>query len=306
MTSSARPPGGGRAFFCRGTFVCGTDIPVGHDNRLETLPHTQGVRMHDSTQPHDTDGRIPGDGPVLELTALRKDYDTGDQPVRALRGVSLSVRRGEFLAIMGASGSGKSTLLHLLGGLDKPTSGSIVIEGRDLGRMSDRQRTLFRRHHLGIVFQAYNLLPTLSAEENVALPAMLDGSRHADAGQRARELLAQVDLQHRLSHRPQALSGGEQQRVAIARALMNNPALLLADEPTGNLDTRHGTAIWRLLASLARDNGCTVIAVTHEAAGAAFSDRVILLSDGQIVGEIQPDGERDATALAARYRELVG
>ena len=156
------------------------------------------------------------------------------------------------------------------------------------------------------MFQAYNLLPTLSAAENVVLPAMLDGSDIFEAERKARALLQRVDLGHRLTHRPQALSGGEQQRVAIARAMMNDPALLLADEPTGNLDTRHGAAIWRLLASLVRDAGRTVVAVTHEADGAAFSDRVIILSDGLVVGEVQPDGEHDAAAVAARYRELVG
>jgi putative ABC transport system ATP-binding protein len=207
---------------------------------------------------------------------------------------------------MGASGSGKSTLLHLVGGLDRPTSGSIVIGGRDLGRLSDRERTLFRRRHLGIVFQAYNLLPTLSAIENVRLPAMIEGTDAATADRRAHEVLGLVNLTHRLNHRPQALSGGEQQRVAIARALTNDPLIILADEPTGNLDTQHGRSIWEQLGRLVRDHGRTVLAVTHEPTGATFADRVLVLKDGRIIGEMEPGGEDHASDVAARYTELVG
>ena len=244
-------------------------------------------------------------GPALTVTDLRKTFDSGGEPVEALAGVSLAVERGEFAAIMGASGSGKSTLLHLIGGLDRPTSGSIVIEDRDLGRMSDRQRTLFRRRRLGIVFQQYNLLPTFTAFENVSLPAMVDGVGEKEVRHKTRELLDLVDLGHRASHRPQAMSGGEQQRVAIARALMNDPVLVLADEPTGNLDSRHGEAIWTLLTRLVRDTGRTVLAVTHDPNGATFADRVIMLKDGRIVGEIRPGGEGHASLVAARYAELA-
>lgn len=261
--------------------------------------------MQESTQLRDSKRIEPSNDCLAELSGVCKSFDTVGQPVQALRGVSLTIRRGEFLAIMGSSGSGKSTLLHLLGGLDMPTSGSILIENQDVASMSDRERTLFRRRRLGIVFQAYNLLPTLTAVENVALPALLDGDRFEDAQRKAEALLTRVDLGHRLEHRPQALSGGEQQRVAIARALMNDPALLLADEPTGNLDSRHGAEIWRRLAALVRDGDTTVVAVTHEADGAAHADRVVVLRDGLIVGEIKPDENRDAAALAARYRELV-
>lgn len=243
---------------------------------------------------------------VLEASNLCRQYKAGGEPVRALHEVSLSVKKGEFVTVMGASGSGKSTLLHLLGCLDKPTSGSIVIEGKDVARIGDRERTLFRRRRLGIVFQTYNLLPTLSAAENVALPAMLDNVNQREVERRARQVLEQVDLSHRSTHRPQALSGGEQQRVAIARALMNDPALVLADEPTGNLDTQHGAAIWQLLASLCREHGRTVVAVTHEADGATFADRVVVLKDGRIMGEIQPGGEDHASVVASGYRELVG
>ena len=242
---------------------------------------------------------------ILNVAALCKDYPGAEQAVRALDGVSFTVRPGEFVVIMGPSGSGKSTLLHLIGGLDRPSSGSLMIEGRDLAQMNDHQRTVFRRRRLGIVFQAYNLLPGLSALENVSLPAVLDGRNGRAVEQRAGELLRQVDLSHRARHRPDALSGGEQQRVAIARALMNEPVLLLADEPTGNLDTQHGEAVWRLLGQLSRQTGRTIVAVTHEANGAAFADRVLVLKDGRIAGQIEPQGETHATAVAARYAELV-
>ncbi|MGD2107751.1 MAG: ABC transporter ATP-binding protein [Phycisphaerae bacterium] len=244
--------------------------------------------------------------PVLTVCDLSKTYLSDGQPVDALRGVSFDVHEGEFVAIMGASGSGKSTLLHLIGGLDVPSMGSICVGGQDLHDMSDRERTLFRRRRLGIVFQAYNLLPTLSAVENVALPALLENGEAEQMDARAGRLLEEVNLSHRAKHRPQALSGGEQQRVAIARALMNDPVLLLADEPTGNLDSKHGAAIWGLLSSLARDGGRTVVAVTHEADAASHADRVLVLRDGGLAGEIGPGGDHDAAFVASRYRELVG
>ena len=261
--------------------------------------------MQGATDTFETNDREPSVEWVLESSDLCKEYFTGGDPVRALQGVSLNVCRGEFVAIMGASGSGKSTLLHLLGCLDTPTAGSIIIEARDVGRIGDRERTLFRRRRLGIVFQAYNLLPTLSAWENVALPAMFDRACQRDIERKARDVLGQVNLRHRAGHRPQALSGGEQQRVAIARALMNEPAVILADEPTGNLDTAHAATIWRLLASLCREQGRTIVAVTHESDGAAFADRVVVLKDGRVAGEIEPGGEGHASIVASRYRELV-
>lgn len=242
---------------------------------------------------------------VLDVRDLRKDYRMGDQTVHALDGVSLQVARGEFVAIMGASGSGKSTLLHLVGGLDLPSAGSILVEENDLSTMSDRQRTLFRRRRLGIVFQSFNLLPSLTAVENVAVPFLFDGGVSRDHTSRAVELLRSVDMGHRLNHRPEALSGGEQQRVAIARALLNDPALLLADEPTGNLDSAHAEAIWNLLRNLVDERGCTVIAVTHETAGARHADRIIALKDGQIAGAIESAGEMDASLVATRYTQLV-
>ncbi|UCE59684.1 MAG: ABC transporter ATP-binding protein [Phycisphaerales bacterium] len=243
---------------------------------------------------------------TLEVANLGKTYDAGGEPVRALAGVSLRIQQGEFVAIMGASGSGKSTLLHLVAGLDKPTTGSVVVEDQDISRMSDRQRTLFRRRRLGVVFQAYNLLPTLTALENVTLPALIDGTDGSLADKKGRQLLRLVNLEHRAGHRPDALSGGEQQRVAIARALMNDPAVVLADEPTGNLDTQHAESLWELLIRLRRDESRTIIAVTHEPTGATYADRVVMLKDGLIVGEIEPGGEGHASFVAARYTELVG
>lgn len=243
---------------------------------------------------------------AVDVIDVRKTYDGYETGVEALRGVSLRVATGEFVVVMGASGSGKSTLLHLIGGLDQPTSGRILIDGTDVAALPDARRTLFRRRRLGVVFQAYNLLPTLSAVENVMLPALLDGKPAAPCEQRAGELLRVVDLEHRRAHRPQAMSGGEQQRVAIARALMNDPIVLLADEPTGNLDTQHGEAIWRLLADLARNQGRTIVAVTHEPHGAACADRIIVLKDGVIAGELTPGKDARAAHVATRYAELVG
>ncbi len=244
--------------------------------------------------------------PVLEITQLCKQYDTSGHRVDALNGVDLTVEAGSFVAIMGASGSGKSTLMHVIGGLIPPTSGTVRVEGHDLARMSDRKRTLFRRRRLGVIFQDYNLLPTLTARENVALPLLVDGRPPEHYAQRVDELLAQVHLAQRADHRPDALSGGEQQRVAIARALLNDPAIILADEPTGNLDSRQSHEIWQLLQRLARDAGKTIVMVTHEAAGAGFADRVVVLKDGRVVGQIEPKGSGDAALVATGYQELAG
>ena len=244
--------------------------------------------------------------PLLRVENLCKDYTLGGEVVHALAGVSLEVKPGEFVALMGASGSGKSTLLHLIGGLDVPTSGRVEIEGRNLAEMSDRARTLFRRERIGVVFQAFNLLPTLSAAGNVALPLLPGGASKRVIAEKTSKLLATVDLSHRSRHRPQAMSGGEQQRLATARALINDPAIVLADEPTGNLDSKHATALWRLLRRLASEEGRTIVAVTHEAAGATYADRVVVLKDGQVVGEIEPGGENHATLVAARDQELAG
>ncbi|GJM26558.1 MAG: ABC transporter ATP-binding protein [Phycisphaerae bacterium] len=242
---------------------------------------------------------------VLQVQDLRKTFRLGAESVHALDGVSLEVPAGEFLVIMGASGSGKSTLLHLIGGLDLPSAGEILIEGQDIASMSDRRRTLLRRARLGVVFQNFNLLPTLTAVENVALPSLIGSVSNGSAQAVAKDLLESVDMGHRMQHRPQALSGGEQQRVAIARALLNDPALLLADEPTGNLDSHHAESIWTLLRKLVDEQQRTVIAVTHEPIGARFADRIVVLKDGKIVGTINDSRSLDATLVATRYTELA-
>ncbi len=243
---------------------------------------------------------------VLTAADLHKHYSSGNEEVRALDGLNLTVARGEFVAVMGASGSGKSTFLHLAGALDTPTSGSLTIDGEDLSSMNDGQRTLFRRKRLGIVFQQFNLLPGLTARENAALPLLVDGATTANLRERAAAMIELVHLQGRAGHRPQALSGGEQQRVAIARALVNDPVMILADEPTGNLDSQHSLEIWELLHRLAHDNHKTIVMVTHEAHGASFADRICVLRDGTLLGEIIPEGAGHAALVAARYQELTG
>jgi putative ABC transport system ATP-binding protein len=205
--------------------------------------------------------------------------------VRALAGVTLDVVRGDFVAIMGPSGSGKSTLLHLMGGLDAPSAGEITIEGTAISRMSDDEITIFRRRRVGFVFQFFNLLPTYTAEENVALPLLLDRRRPRDVRERVAAALEQVGIAHRRRHRPDELSGGEMQRVAIARALVIEPALILADEPTGNLDTRTGEQILDLIRDANQVRGCTVVLVTHEARAAAYGRRAVVLKDGAVVSD---------------------
>jgi putative ABC transport system ATP-binding protein len=206
----------------------------------------------------------------------------GDAHVDALRGVDLSIARGEFVALVGPSGSGKSTVLNLIGGLDRPTGGQVWINGTELSSSDERTLTRHRRQHVGFVFQSFNLLPRLTAQENVALPLMFSNVPEKEREARARALLARVGLEQRLSHRPTQLSGGEQQRVAIARALVSEPALLLADEPTGNLDTASGAEIMALLKELNQERGLTLLVVTHDAEVAAFADRVVSLRDGRV------------------------
>ena len=225
--------------------------------------------------------------PVLETKNLTKHYRMGDVTVSALDGVDFSVERGEFVAIMGPSGSGKSTLLHLLGGLDTPSSGEIILAGQPLSGMSDDQITRFRRQKIGFIFQFYNLLPTLSASENVALPLLIEGVPATQYQQKVRDLLRRVDLEPRSGHLPDQLSGGQQQRVAIARAFANEPEIVLADEPTGNLDSRSGTAILELLRLTCRELGATIIMVTHDPRAASYADRVVFLKDGQIVHHLE-------------------
>ncbi len=222
--------------------------------------------------------------PLLSARNLSKTYAMGKRTLEVLRGVTLDVSRGDFLALRGASGAGKSTLLHLLGGLDMPNSGEIWFNGENLARLSETELTRVRNHKIGFVFQAYHLMPELDALENVCLPARIGRLPAAEAEGRGRELLARVGLKDRVEHKPYELSGGEQQRVAIARALMNQPELILADEPTGNLDSHTGEGIIELLTSLRAERTATLIIATHDATVAARAPKVIELVDGQIQG----------------------
>ena len=225
---------------------------------------------------------------ILQARGLRKQYPIGQSSVDALDGVSFCVERGEFVAVMGPSGSGKSTLLHLLGGLDAPTDGQVMLGGRPLAHLSDDEITLVRRRQVGFVFQFYNLLPALTAAENVALPLLLDGRRPEVYRPRVDELLALVGLAGRRQHRPDQMSGGEQQRVAIARAFVQDPQIVLADEPTGNLDSRSGAQVLKLLRRACKERQVSVVMVTHDPRAAACADRVVFLRDGAIVREWRP------------------
>ncbi len=231
------------------------------------------------------------DGSIIQVRDLTKIYRVGDIDVAALRGVSLEIARGDFVSIIGPSGSGKSTLFHILGGLTPPSGGSVSIAGRDLSHMTERERTLMRRTTVGFVFQKYNLLPTLSAADNIEIArhiarsplerALAHAKTHPDA--QFEEALELLGIAHRLKHKPRSLSGGEQQRVAIARAIVNHPAILLADEPTGNLDTANSNAVLSLLRDLNRRIGQTVLMITHNPEAASYAHRVVSMRDGRIV-----------------------
>ena len=233
---------------------------------------------------------------ILEARDLVKRYPLGGRTVEALRGVSLRVTQGEFLAIMGSSGSGKSTMLHLLGGLDRPTSGEVVIDGVNLGQLNDEETTLTRRAKTGFVFQFFNLIPLLNVAENVALPFLIAGDTLADHKPRVDELLELVGVADKAAHRPDQLSAGEQQRVALARALATSPAILLADEPTGNLDYTTGSEILDLLWDSCDRLGQTIVLVTHDARAAAYADRVLVVRDGRLLEEIDLGRRRDHEA----------
>src|SRR5215208_5018942 len=234
-----------------------------------------------------------GAGITVETVGLSMVYGEGSTTVRALRDVSLEFLGGEFAAIMGPSGSGKSTLLHILGALDQPSSGRVIVGGTDLSGLSHRKLTLLRRQRMGFVFQFFNLIPTLSAEENVLLPALIAGERAGKYSERLDELLELVGLADRRTHRPDELSGGEKQRVAIARALIKRPDIILADEPTGNLDSKTSAGVLNLLKESAARYDQTILMVTHDPLAAASADRVVFLSDGRVVDEARdpdPDG----------------
>jgi len=219
---------------------------------------------------------------MIDVRDLTKTYHVGEVDVHALRGVNLSVARGEFLSVVGPSGSGKSTLFHILGGLTPPTSGSVRIDGRDLFGMTDAERTNLRKTTVGFIFQKYNLLPTLTAEENIAIARDIAGKK-PDNDPQFEEILDLLGIRARMHHKPRALSGGEQQRVAIARAIVNRPAILLADEPTGNLDTENSNAVLGILRDLNDRLGQTILMITHNPEAAAYSHRMVTMRDGRIV-----------------------
>jgi len=242
---------------------------------------------------------------MLHCAGVHKSYTSGGRRVPALRGVDLSIDDPGFYAVMGASGSGKSTLLHLLSALDTPDEGEIHIAGERIDCMDDRALTRFRRRGVGVVFQSYNLMPTLTACENVELPGVISGMPHKQLRSRCDELLDALGVADRASHRPEAMSGGEQQRVAIARALLFNPPVLLADEPTGNLDSASSDRLWELLGEIASQRRMTVLMVTHEPAAAAHCREVYILTDGRISGTFSTEG-LDAGGVAARYQQSAG
>jgi putative ABC transport system ATP-binding protein len=233
-------------------------------------------------------------GAVVTAHEVTRVYGEGETAVHALRGVTLEVARGKLTAVMGPSGSGKSTLMHILAALDRPTEGYVTIAGTRLGQLSDTEITMLRREHIGFIFQFFNLLPMLTAEENIVLPLSLAGTKPEDAF--FADLLTKVGLQDRRTHRPSELSGGQQQRVAIARALVTRPTVVFADEPTGNLDSSTGAEILDLLRSSVQDYGQTLVMVTHDARAAATADRILFLADGAIVNELHGADEHEVLA----------
>ncbi|WP_367871563.1 ABC transporter ATP-binding protein [Luteolibacter sp. Populi] len=247
---------------------------------------------------------MPASGTVplpLEITAVVKTFGKGPTQVRALDGIDLKITAGEFVAIMGASGSGKSTLLHAMVGLTDVDSGAVRVEGKDLSTMSDSALTRFRRERIGLVFQAFNLIPVLTAEDNVKLPAI----RRDGLDAKVDHLFRRLGIHDRRHHKPDALSGGEQQRVAIARALVADPAIVLADEPTGSLNSVNGQDLCRLLRELCKDDGRTIAIVTHEPTVAMWADRVIVLKDGKVLTEFPVPAEHDPERLARDYQHAL-
>ena len=255
--------------------------------------------MEDAVETVTEQAEAPPGGAVISARDVTRRYGEGDAAVDALRGVSLSIPTGQFTAVMGPSGSGKSTLMHILAGLDRPTSGSVEIAGQDITDLDDRALTLLRRDHVGFIFQFFNLLPMLSAEENITLPLELAGEKADKAW--LDELIGKVGLADRRRHRPSELSGGQQQRVAIARALVSRPTVLFADEPTGNLDSKTGEEILRLLRDSVDSYGQTTLMVTHEARAAAMADRILFLADGLIVRDL---GRSTASEVLSAMNEL--
>lgn len=243
--------------------------------------------------------------PRVRCVGVTKSYQLAGRAVSALRGLDLTIQDPGFYAIMGRSGSGKSTLLHLLAALDRPDTGTVNIAGTDVGAMTEAQATRFRRESIGIVFQQFNLIPTMTARENVELPGTLAGREPSWLRDRSDVLLAQLGMAERATHRPEALSGGEQQRIAIARALLFEPPVVLADEPTGSLDSASSERLWSVLDGVANEHGTTVIMVTHEPAAAAHCSRAYIIQDGRVTGSIETEG-LDASGVAARYQQHLG
>jgi putative ABC transport system ATP-binding protein len=241
----------------------------------------------------------------LVVENVQKNFRQGERMVAALAGISLDVNQGQFMAVMGASGSGKSTLLHLMAGLTPPDSGRVLINGTEIHGMSDHQLTLFRRRHIGLVFQSFNLIPTLTAEENIALPLMLDGKSGIEIAKKVGQLLDILNIARRRHHRPDAMSGGEQQRVAIGRALVSDATVILADEPTGNLDSVNSRSVCELLRDLCGIHNKSIVMVTHEPSVAAFAQEVAVLKDGKLVCKFPIEKKDAGEHLAARYQECI-
>lgn len=239
--------------------------------------------------------------PPLQVTSVVKRFQQGASVISALNGLNLTVEQGEFIAIMGASGSGKSTLLHAMAGLTRIDEGTVAVEGQDLAALSDAKLTAFRRRRIGLVFQAFNLIPALTAEDNIRLPVVAG----EDIDEKVEALLDRLDIKARRAHKPDTLSGGEQQRVAIARALITDPAILLADEPTGSLDSATGQEICSLLRELCKEQKRTIVVVTHEPAVVVWADRAVVLKDGVDLGGFPLEGIDDAKALAAAYQQAL-
>lgn len=248
---------------------------------------------------------ISSRSPITCVQNVSKIYRQGDREVAALQAVDLTLEEGSFVAVMGASGSGKSTLLHLMSGLSRPSSGSIFIDGQDLQKLSDHKLTHFRRSRIGLVFQAFNLIPSLTAYDNILFPLYAAGRKQPDESV-VKDLASQLGIEDRLSHRPDSLSGGEQQRVAIARSLITNPAIVFADEPTGSLDSVTGQAICKLLRRLCDRQRRTIVIVTHEPSVAVWSDEIVVLKDGRIVERFATSRYGDSQTLAAHYHAVLG
>ena len=244
------------------------------------------------------DRKIP-----VRIENLTKHFGQGSSRVTALNNISMIINEGDFTAVMGASGSGKSTLLHLIAGLTPPDSGTIIVNGEDITGMPDKKLTVFRRRNIGLVFQSFNLIPSLSAKDNILLPSMSDKNMQ-NSTDHCSKLVSRLGLGGRITHMPDALSGGEQQRVAIARSLINQPAIILADEPTGSLDSVHGQNLCKLLRELNEEEKRTIILVTHEPAVAIWARNILVLKDGQFIAEFKPDF-KDPHSLAAHYQTII-